>query len=113
MTNVLARLKTRPHGPTLKKKVLQVTPALRLSRTAPAALAPSSTLPVQPAYPVSPASAAAAALPASLPFKPPPRLEPFPGPSAPETNSLGFGARVAPFAPLPPLARPARSECDS
>ena len=119
VTNVLARLKTRPHGTALKRKVLQVTPALRQSTAAPAAVAPSTTPPVQAAYPM-PLANAAAALPASLPFKPPPRFEPFPCASVPETNRgptgaalLGFGARVAPLAPLPPLARPARSECDS
>ena len=119
VTNVLARLKTRPHGTALKRKVLQVTPALRQSTEAPAAVAPSTTPPAQAAYPV-PLANAAAALPASLPFKPPPRFEPFPCASVPETNRgptgaalLGFGARVAPLAPLPPLARPARSECDS
>merc|ERR1719482_1859816 len=113
VTNVLARLKTRPHGTALKRKVRQVTPALRLSTAAPAAVAPSTTPPAQAAYPV-PLAAAAAALPASLPFKPPPRLEPIPRASVPETNrgptgaaSLGFGAPVAPLAPLPPLARPA------
>ena len=119
VTNVLARLKTRPHGTALKRKVRQVTPALRLSTAAPAAVAPSTTPPAQAADPV-PLAAAAAALPASLPFKPPPRFEPFPRASVPETNRgptgaalLGFGARVAPLAPLPPLARAARSECDS